>query len=140
MFTAVNEFARNDAFGEYAAFVIDITEKKIKRGETLREAFFDPVPFFCGDDARKEIVGEDLFRAFLGAVDGEGNSFVKEGKVGGLLAFAKFFRRKAEQGLMKGAIVRTGQTGGSKHLVVGRVELIVHERGGYPNWSSTRRG
>ncbi len=44
------------------------------------------VPFGAGDDAREQIVGEDLLGAFVAAVDGEGDALIEEAEVGGLLA------------------------------------------------------
>ena len=96
MFTGINEFAGNDAFGEDAAFVINVAEEKIQGGEALRQAALDLCPLVSGDDAWDQIVGEDSLGAFFAAVNGEGDAFLQEGEVGGLLAAAKFFGVEAD--------------------------------------------
>jgi hypothetical protein len=65
--------------------------------------------------------------AFLVAVDGEGDAFVEEREVGGLLAFAQLFRGQAQQRLMERAVLRAGHAGRLEHLVIRFVELVVHE-------------
>ena len=41
MLAAVDQFARDDVVGEDAAFVIDVAQEKIERGEALGETLFD---------------------------------------------------------------------------------------------------
>jgi hypothetical protein len=73
---AIDELARDDAFREDAAFVIDVAEKMIQRGKALGKSFFDLGPLAGGNNARQKIVREDALRAFLAAVNGEGDSFM----------------------------------------------------------------
>ena len=73
---AIDEFARDDAFREDAAFVIDVAEKMIQRGEALGKSFLDLGPLAGGNNARQKVVREDALRAFLAAVNGEGDSFM----------------------------------------------------------------
>src|SRR4029077_15979049 len=128
MFAAIDEFARYDAFGENAAFVINVAEKKIECGEALGQAFFDLGPFTGGDDARDEIVREDTFGAFLAAVDRESDAFLQEGKIGGLLTFAQFLGSETQKGALEGLIVPTGQILGLEHFIVSHVKPVVYER------------
>jgi hypothetical protein len=128
VFAAINEFPGDDAIGEDAAFVIDVSEEKVEGSEALSESFFDFGPFAGRDDAGEKIVGEDALGAFLAAVNGEGDAFVEEGEVGGLLAAAKLFGRETEKGVLEGAVVFARDPGREKHLVIGSVELIVHKR------------
>ena len=107
--------------------MIDVAEEKVQRGEALREALLDFGPFAGGDDAGKKIVGENALGAFLAAVDGEGDAFVQEGEVGGLLAAAQFLRSKLEQSLVEGAVVLPRNAGGREHFVVGGIDLVVHK-------------
>ena len=44
VFAAINQLARDDAFGEDAAFVIDVVEKEIERGDALRQAAVRSAP------------------------------------------------------------------------------------------------
>ncbi len=97
---AIDQFARHDAIVEDLAFVIDIFQEEVEGGDALGQAVLDLRPFARGNDAREQIVGEDALGAFLVAVDGEGDAFMEEGKISGLLTFAQLFRRQAEQGLM----------------------------------------
>ena len=53
----------------------------------------DGLPFGCRDDARHQVVREDLFGAFLAAVDGEGDALIQEAEVGGLLSALQLVRR-----------------------------------------------
>ena len=66
---------------------------------------FDLRPFIGGNDARDQVVGEDALGAFFAAVNGEGDAFLEEGEVGGLLAFAQFFGSQAEQRALQRLIV-----------------------------------
>ena len=45
MLATVNEFAGNDFVGENSAFVINIAQKQIQRGQPLRQTFLDSRPF-----------------------------------------------------------------------------------------------
>ena len=76
-------------------------QEKVERGEPLRQTLFDLGPFVLGNDARHQIVGEDAFGAFLVAVNGEGDAFVEEREVGGLLGAAQFLGREAQKRLMR---------------------------------------
>src|SRR5215470_3258 len=134
MFATVDEFLRNDSFGENATFVIDVAQEKVQGSEALRETFFNFAPLAGRNNAREQVVREDFLRAFLAAVNGEGDSFVEEGEVRGLLAFPKFFGRQAEKGVVQCLVMFAGQPGSGEHLVVSRVEPVVHKRGGYLKW------
>jgi hypothetical protein len=85
----VDEVAGNDAVSEDASFVVDVLEEEVERGDALGETALDRLPFGAGDDARDEIVGEDLFGAFVASVDGEGDALIEEAEVSGLLAAAQ---------------------------------------------------
>jgi len=108
---AVDKIARNDFVRQDAPFVIHVAQEKIEGGKPLGKSFFDFGPLARGDNPREEVVREDAFGAFLAAVNGEGDAFVQESEVRGLLAAAQFFRRKIEEGLVKGAIVFARDTG-----------------------------
>ena len=82
-----------------------------------------------GDEARKQVVGEDALGALVAAVDGEGDALGEEGELGGLLAALKLFGGQAGQGLGQGAIVGAHFAAGFAHLVEGAVERIVSEEG-----------
>jgi len=124
---AVDQIAGNGFVREDAPFVIDVAQEKIEGGEPLGKSFFDFGPLARGDNARKKVVGEDAFGAFLAAVNGEGDAFVQESEVGGLLAAAQLFRRKIEQGLMKSAIVLSGDAGRGEHFVVSVIHAVVYK-------------
>ena len=108
---AVDQVARDDAFGKDAAFVIDVAEEEIEGGQALREAFFDLRPFVSGNDSRNQIVGEDALGAFFAAVHREGDAFLEEREIGGLLAFAQFFGSQAEQRALERLIVLARDAG-----------------------------
>ena len=80
-----------------------------------------------GDDARDQIVGEDALGAFFAAVNGEGDAFLQEGEVGGLLAAAKFFGVEGQQRSLYRLIVRARDVMRAEHLVVGFSVLLVGE-------------
>ena len=90
MFAAIDHFARDHAVGQDAAFVVDVVQKQIERGDALRQAALDVAPFRAGDDARQQVVGKDALGAFFAAVDGEGDALIQKREVGGLLAAADF--------------------------------------------------
>ena len=109
------------------AFVIDVAKKKIERGKALGEALFDLRPFTCGNDARNQIVGEDALGTFLAAVNGEGDAFLKESEIGGLLTFAELFGSETKQGALQRLVMRASQIGGLKHFVISHVKAVVQE-------------
>ena len=129
----VDDFARNDAVGEDAAFVVDVFQEEVERHDALGEAALDLIPFCLGDDAGEQVVGEDLFFAFVAAVDGEGDALIEEAEVRCLLAALKFAFGKVgevvEQRLV--VLVKLGGIGvgrffrAQEHLVVRVVEQIV---------------
>jgi len=52
--------------------------KRVERGDPLLEAGLDPLPIGRRDDARDEVERENLLRAALVGVDGEGDASLEE--------------------------------------------------------------
>ena len=45
MLAGIDDFARHDAVGQTAAFVVDIAQEQVQGGDALRQAALDGVPF-----------------------------------------------------------------------------------------------
>src|SRR5215469_7984870 len=78
LFAAIDDLARNNAIGENAAFVVDVAQKKIQRGNALRKTAFDVIPLGARHDARQQIIWENSLRSLFAPVNGEGDSLVQE--------------------------------------------------------------
>ena len=81
-----------------------------------------------GDEAGKQIVGEDAFRAFIAAVDGEGDALGEEGEIGGLLAALQFVIGQAGERFSQCLILGAQFTVGLAHLVECPIERIISEQ------------
>ena len=117
MFAAINHLARHDAVGQAAAFVVDVAQEQVERGDALRQSLFDGLPLGAGDDARQQVVREDAFGALVAAVNRERDALVQKRHVGGLLFAAHLFGGQAEQQLVQRAIVPARLALGVEHLV-----------------------
>ncbi len=125
MAAGINDLAGDDAGFHGSAFVIDIAQKKIQRGDALDQAALDGFPFGAGDDARQKIVGEDAFGALFAAVHGERNALMQKGDIGGLLPAAHLFHRQAEQHFVQRAVMRARYTFRFEHFVIRAIEPVV---------------
>src|SRR5438876_7326321 len=108
--------------------MVDVLQKKIKRGDALGEPALDDVPFIAGNDAWQKIVGENALSSLLVSVNGERNSLVQKRQVRGLLALSQVFRRQFQQCAEKRLIMSARNARRAEHFVVGIVELIVQKR------------
>ena len=86
MLAAVHDFARHGAVRKNAAFVVNIAQEQVERGNALGQSAFDAAPFRAGDQAGQQVIGKDALRPLLPAVDREGDALVQKGEVGGVLA------------------------------------------------------
>ena len=125
---AVDQLARDDAFREDLALVVDVLQEQVEGEQPLRQPALDDAPLGAGDDPRQDVVGEDPLGAFVVAVDREGHALVQEGAVGGLLAVPPLGRRQFEQAVEQEAIGVPRRVAGGEHLVERRVELVVGEQ------------
>ncbi len=130
MLAAIDHFARHDAVGQAAAFVVDVAQEQIERRDALRQSALDGLPLGAGDDARQQIVREDALGAFVAAVNGERDALVQKRHVGGLLLAPHLFSRQAEQQLIQRAIVLARLALGVEHFVEGAVQVVACERTG----------
>jgi hypothetical protein len=92
--------------------VIDVLQKKVQRGNALRESALDLVPFVARNDSRQKIIGENPFSSLLVAVDRERDPLVQEGEVGCLLPLFEFTWRQFQQRPEQGRIMRARDSGG----------------------------
>ena len=138
MLATVDQLAGDDAVGEDFGVGVDVAQEEIESGDALGESALDAVPLGRGDEAGKQVVGEDALGAFVAAVDGEGDALGEEGEVGGLLAALELVGGQAGEGLGEGAVVGAQFAVGFAHLVegVGRAGSL---RRGYPIPLSGRR-
>ena len=102
----VDQLARNDAVGEDFGVGVDVAQKKIERGDALRQSALDAVPLLGGDQPRQQVVREDALGAFVAAVDGEGDALGEKGEIGRLLAPLQLVGGQAGEGLGQRAVVR----------------------------------
>ena len=86
--------------------MINVLEKQIKGGDALGETRLDLPPLGASDNARQQIVREDLFRAFLTAVNVEGDPLIQEGKIRRLLAPPELIRRNRQQPAVQLLVLR----------------------------------
>ncbi len=126
---AVDQLARDDAFREDLALVVDVLQEQVEGEQALRQAALDDAPLGAGDDARQDVVGEDPLGAFVVAVDREGDALVQEGTVGGLLAVPPLGGGQLEEAIEKQAVGVPRHVAGREHLVERGVELVVREQG-----------
>ena len=96
---AVNDFAGHGAIGKNAAFVINVAQKQIERGNALGQAALDEAPFRAGNQAGQEIVRKDLLGAFFPSINREGDALVQKGQVGGVFAAADLVGGQGGKGL-----------------------------------------
>ena len=125
VFAAINDLARHDTVGENAAFVVDVAQKHVQRGNALGQAGFHLFPLGMGDDAWQQVVGKDLFGAFLAPVDCEGDALVEEAEVGGLFAALQVAFGQGCEMIQQRFIVLVQRLGPGEHLIVGVVQQIV---------------
>lgn len=80
------------------------------------------------DNARQQIMREDLLGALFTAVNVKGDSLIEEGKIRSLLAPAEFIVRNGEQPAIQLLIVRTWLARTVEHLVPRAVKFTAGER------------
>ena len=127
MLATVDELAGNDFVGENSAFVIDIAQKQIQRGQPLSQALLDSRPFCGGDNPGQQIVGKNSLRPLFATVHRKGDTLVQKRQVGRLLTAAQFLRSEFQQGLLQRAVVSPGHARRHEHLIVRDINLVVHK-------------
>ncbi len=117
MFAAIDHLARHHAVGQAAAFVVDVAQEHVERGDALRQSLLDGLPLGAGDDARQQVVREDAFGALVAAVHGKGDALVQKRHIGGLLFAPHLLGGQPEQQLIQRAIVLARLALGIEHFV-----------------------
>src|SRR5271169_2663661 len=106
MSARVDDLARDCLVRQYAAFMINVLEEQIERGDALGEARLDLPPLSASDDARQQVVREDPLGALFTAVNIEGDSLIEEGKICCLLAPPQLIGRNRKQPAEQLSVVR----------------------------------
>lgn len=125
MLAAVDQLAWNDSVRQNVPLVVDVIEKKIQSGDSLRESSLDLLPLISRNDSRQQVVGEDTFSSLFVSVHRERDSLVEKGQVGRLLALAQLLSRQFEQSAKKALVVRARDTGRFEHFVISALKLVV---------------
>ncbi len=84
--------------------VVDVTEKKIESSDALGKASFHSRPLRCRDNARYQVIWEDVFfPAIVAAVYGKGDALIEKAELGGMLATLQLIRRQRREAFEKAA-------------------------------------
>ena len=67
----------NDLLLDDPLLVVDVVQEQIQSDEALNEAAFNVLPLLRRYNARDQIKWENTLRAFVAAVDSEGNSLIE---------------------------------------------------------------
>jgi hypothetical protein len=118
VFAAKNNFAGHDAVGKNAAFVVNVAQEKIERGDALRQSVFDVGPFRAGDDAGQQIVGKDSLCSLFAAINGESDALIEKREVGGMLAAADFLGWERGESVEQRPIMLAGSSRAVERLEV----------------------
>ena len=78
--------------------MVNVVEKEVEGNNALGQATFDDRPFGAGDDAWKQIIGENALCALVCPIDSKGDALMEKGGIGGLLALIAIYFVGAEQG------------------------------------------
>ena len=122
---AVDQLKGHHLVAENLRLMVNIIEKEIERGDTLREPTFNNIPFGGCDDAWQQVKGKDALRALGVAVDSEGDALKEKRFVGRTLTLLQLLRRQFEQCLIEQLILWTRVALAIKHFVKGSVKLII---------------
>ena len=128
MFAAIDQFAGHDMIVQDLRVRIDVTQKKIERGDALREPALDTVPLLRCDQARHQIVRKDAFGSLFAPINGEGDALGQKREFGGLLTSLQFIRRQAGQCLRQRLIVGAHIAIALPHFVEGAIQRVVSEK------------
>ena len=129
MLAAVDHLPRHDAVCQDPSLVVDVFQKEVERGDPLGQSHLHGRPFGGRDDARNQVVREDLFGSFLAAVDREGDALIQEAKVGGLLSALQLVRGQGDKVLQQFSAMSVQIAGTGEHLVVGMIQQVVLQCG-----------
>src|SRR5216683_8005199 len=102
----VDDLARDYLVRQYAAFMINVLEKEIEGDDALGKARLDLPPLGASDNARQQVMREDLLGPLLTAVNVKGDSLIEEGKIRSLLAPPEFVGWNREQPAVQFSVVR----------------------------------
>jgi len=124
---AVDQFARDDALGEDASFVVDVLEKEVDGDQALRQAALQRVPLARRHNPRQQVKREDPLGALLVAVDREGDALGQKGAIGLDLPAAEIVERHRGQLVDQRLILWARVRRRIEHLVVRTIELVPFE-------------
>ena len=126
-----HEVARHDAVLEDLACPVDVLDERVQRPHPLRQAGFEVRPRDGVDDARDRVEREDLLRAFLEAVDVEGDAHAQEHPVGAGAQLGELARVANEKIRDHARASRPRSQVGVEHLVEEPVHDAICVRNGH---------
>ncbi len=104
--------------------MVNIVDEQVERFHALLQARFEHPPFVARHDARDDVERENLLRAFLVAIDAEGDALLVQQLLRRFLASPEFLGRQRVDLLEKGGCKRSRLAALRHQLVIEPVGLI----------------
>ena len=126
--TSQDQVVGHDSVAQRPAFVVDVPEEEVERGQALLETPVDVIPLGRREQPRDAVDGDDLFGCLARADHGEGDPFVDEAACYALLKLRQLLRRCRRERRAQPPRCPAEASVRAEHLVVeGRVQLVARE-------------
>jgi hypothetical protein len=140
MLSRQNEKLRHDAVLHDFLLVINVVQEKIQRGDALREAALDVLPFIRRDDARQKVEGENFLRPLRVAINIERDALPQKARVHRLPLGVEFRARHVPEKFLQFAVMRPVSALRVHHLIEVKRIGILTAGGDTPALNATIHG